>query len=928
MKGMFVMCMHRFFKSFVAVILAVVAQVGSADDAYLESTGVQAINTGYFINAKTRIVVDFQLTEVQAQVRIFGQDGGVNHAVLYLSGGSALGFGYGETWQAAFFKAADLNRHTAVYDAPNAKGYLYDAGVKVGELNLSASPVTKTSEYPMAIFARNNGDSEGRSKLDANAKVRIYSFKIYEDDELIHDYVPAVDNGYAGLYDRTEGVFLTDYRTGDASRAFVIGGDYLTDPAPYVVSDGTAGMNARIHATADMMAEVDYAMVEPEAQARLFGSDPGGSVGLNACVYLGGDKVITFAWGATRQFVRATYAGTSTFIVADTARHTAVLDLYNRRVNYRTGKTTVYSYDISSDADNLKARSNNPLTLFSAANGANGTSFTQFSKMRIYGARIYQAGTLVHDYRPCVKGGIAGFKDAVDGAFITGEKPEAFTAGAAVERIADDACLVTDLANKVSFDTKYVCGPNTRVDVDFAMLSTVAQQRLWGASDGGTGYLAAYCYLNGGSAYAWAYKDGSGNNTPVMAANSCRRTISVDGYSSVAALMTSGYTNYAYTSTTATAFPTHTLSAAKTLKILSNPSQNGNFSSVRLYGLRIYESGRLVHDYVPYLDRSRRAVLRDQVDGTLLYGGEAQLDGDYASDAGANDAYVESDGTQAMATDYYINGKTKIEIDFQLNEVTTQQRVFGQDGNACGNHAVVYVSGGNQIAIGYGATWKVAGLCTVDKVRHTVVYDAANTKGYIVTDGKKGVDQTLSDVDCQAAYPMGLFGTTQNAAGTSFANLGNAKIFSVRIWEEGKLVRYYLPCWDGATPGMKDVLSDAVITDRKGSATALKVGGIGYGEEGAVFYAQPQDVAVPANGGKSLSAFAPGAIGYQWYRNGEPVEGAADATLDVAWERLPAPRTLEYTVKAKFDCHGVEVERESDPAMVTMQPLGLVILMQ
>ena len=925
--------MHTLYKSFALVALAAAAQVGFAEDPYLASDGTQAINTGYFINAKTKIVVDFQLTAVEAQARLFGQDGGANHAVLYLSGGSDLGFGYGETWNATFFGKGDLNRHTAVYDAPHAKGYLYDNGVKVGEVDLSASSVTKTSEYPMAIFARNYADAKGMLGMGYNAKMRLYSFKIYEDDDLVHDYVPAVDGGYAGLYDRIEGTFFTDYRTdGSSPKLFSIGGDdYLVDPAPYVESDGTAGMNARIHANADMTAEIDFAMTDPVAQARLFGSDPGNSVGLNACLYLAGDLVPTFAWGKNRDSYRTRYteAKTLTVIYADTARHTAILDFYRGRLAYCTGKTLVCDYDLSWDADNLQATSTYPLTLFSSSSGVTGTSFGQCAKMRIYGARFFQAGKLVHDYRPCVKGGVVGFKDAVDGEFITGEKPAAFSAGGAIERIADDACLVTDLDNKVSFDTKYVCGPNTRVDIDFAMVDTgTAQQRLWGASDGGSGYLAAYCYLNGGCSYAWAYQDESGNNTAMMSANTCRRTIVVDGYRSVAALVTSGYSNYVYTTATSTAFPGHAYSAAKTLKLLSNPSQGGNFASVRLYGAKIYESGELVHDYEPYLDRSRRAVLRDRKDGTLLYGGQAQIDGNYASAADAAEAYVASDGTQAMVSDYYINGKTKIEIDFQMKSVTQQQRVFGQDGNGCGNHAVIYISGGNDIAIGYGSTWKVAALCKVDAQRHTVVYDAANAVGYIVTDGVKGADQSLSDVDCDANYPMAIFGMTMNSDGTSVSNMGAAKIFSVRIYEEGELVRHYLPYCDGTKRGMKDVLTGAVLADMKGSSSALEIGGVGYEGADNAFYTQPQDVTVSVDGTKTLSVYAPGAVGYQWYKNGEAVDGATGMTLEVPWEKLKSPRTVVYTAKATFDCYGVEIERESEPATVTMGPLGCVIILR
>ena len=52
------------------IIIATVA-MGSlfADEAYIESNGSQAINTGYYINAKTKIEIDFQMTEITSQER-------------------------------------------------------------------------------------------------------------------------------------------------------------------------------------------------------------------------------------------------------------------------------------------------------------------------------------------------------------------------------------------------------------------------------------------------------------------------------------------------------------------------------------------------------------------------------------------------------------------------------------------------------------------------------------------------------------------------------------------------------------------------------------------------------------------------------------------------------------------------------------------
>ena len=69
----------------------------------------------------------------------------------------------------------------------------------------------------------------------------------------------------------------------------------------------------------------------------------------------------------------------------------------------------------------------------------------------------------------------------------------------------------------------------------------------------------------------------------------------------------------------------------------------------------------------------------------------------------ADETYIESDGTQSINTGYYINAKTKIEIDFQMTEITSQGRLWGQNGTGCGNMAVVYFGdGANNFKIGYG----------------------------------------------------------------------------------------------------------------------------------------------------------------------------------------------------------------------------------
>ena len=51
------------------------ASVAFAEDAYVASTGAQAINTGYRVNSKTKIEIDFKIDALNKSTEIFGASG-------------------------------------------------------------------------------------------------------------------------------------------------------------------------------------------------------------------------------------------------------------------------------------------------------------------------------------------------------------------------------------------------------------------------------------------------------------------------------------------------------------------------------------------------------------------------------------------------------------------------------------------------------------------------------------------------------------------------------------------------------------------------------------------------------------------------------------------------------------------------------------
>ena len=192
---------------------------GYAQLEYLESTGTQYIDTGVTITPTMAVEADAQFTEIATyQQRIFGNshngtsdpdgDLGTGHLNfdIYIQGqgyfASALAEDKGD-WVRTNTKA-DKNRHTHRLDCADRKYYL-DGTVQTTH---TQTP-TKSTNGSLFIFANH------RASMDY-AMIRLYSCKIYDSGEVVHDYVPArrLADSAIGLYDYVADSFLANAGTG------------------------------------------------------------------------------------------------------------------------------------------------------------------------------------------------------------------------------------------------------------------------------------------------------------------------------------------------------------------------------------------------------------------------------------------------------------------------------------------------------------------------------------------------------------------------------------------------------------------------------------------------------------------------------------------------------------------------------------------
>lgn len=174
--------------------------------AYIESTGTQYIDSDYIASSKTGIEVDFQFTDLTTQQRIFGvttDDSNYLNYNFYINGSTKWGYAFVDgagNWMNTDVDA-NKNKHKLQFNVENNK-------YKIDNFKGSIADSTRNKKSTgLYIFTYNTSSS---------SKLKIYSFKIYEDSKLVRNYVPVYrkSDSEIGLYETIEGKFYTNKGTG------------------------------------------------------------------------------------------------------------------------------------------------------------------------------------------------------------------------------------------------------------------------------------------------------------------------------------------------------------------------------------------------------------------------------------------------------------------------------------------------------------------------------------------------------------------------------------------------------------------------------------------------------------------------------------------------------------------------------------------
>lgn len=181
--------------------------------SYIESNGTQYIDTGFQPNQNTRLVLDVNLlTETTYPKAIFGARAGS-------SSGSSFTF-----WKyAAQQFRSDFGVDNKLIDINTSGRYSIDKDKAKTSVTSISTTLTATNtaatfqtQYNLTLFAVN--DSQGVD--ERRASMRLYSCKIYSNDVLVRDFIPAKNSaGVVGLYDIVGETFYINSGAG----AFIAG---------------------------------------------------------------------------------------------------------------------------------------------------------------------------------------------------------------------------------------------------------------------------------------------------------------------------------------------------------------------------------------------------------------------------------------------------------------------------------------------------------------------------------------------------------------------------------------------------------------------------------------------------------------------------------------------------------------------------------
>lgn len=583
-----------------------------SDNCYIQGKGgmFNYITLPHFPSGATRVECDFQLTQANSGKVLFGSyDCGFSQ-ILYLANDKFdFDCGDGGHGKANLSNKPTQNtlRHTAIIDAPQGVYSLLNAdGTVVMTDSCADKTRTATATKPVILFGTSTGSTSGGNGSQI-AFAKVFAFRIYEAGVLVHDYVPRKVDGICGFRDLATGEFVTGEGLDGGSDVPDEQGDPYIDTANRTKHAFDTGFVA----TPDTCIEADFAYMVHDNNPQQFIFEAGPNLIMRTYTSGSATNDAYVAYACADAGTASMYLNDGTHVQAGVRRQVRI-DAYNKRVRVSTGSKGGYvNTDIAYSLPTTKENTNT-IKIFS-----NSSASGSYAYARLYGFRVYEAGELVRDYVPHLVGGEPTLRDKVTGQVLAQmASVNAMAAGGDFDESevdgqdGDDTYVETDVTHPLSLG--YFVKSTSKVVVDFAPRRVASNAMLISPWDNGCGKASAL-WINSVGKFRFIVGNTRTAEKEGDLANGRRHTAVIDAPNRLVELLENGTKSVLRDDDTASfegADALWPLTLGGLVKNAAGTSFEAKFTTpIRVYGVRIYESEVLVHDFVP--------VLQDSVAGLL-----------------------------------------------------------------------------------------------------------------------------------------------------------------------------------------------------------------------------------------------------------------------------------------------------------------------
>ena len=243
---------------------------GLVELEYIESTGTQYINTSIIPNGNTRVECKFIPLDTKTQAIFCGGRTAVSGTNTY----SNTMFYVSQHIRRDYFGSSKTSSSTYT----TGTIMTIDANKNIVTINGSTSEIANFTlsstigKMPILLLcsAMYNTSSSTITNLDNYAKFKIYYYKIYDNDTLVRDFVPAkrISDDKCGLWDKVNLKFYTDENGGN----FTAGTEKTTiaaigTPIEYIQSSGTQYIDTGILGTDIKNVKIDFQFTSAQSRA-------------------------------------------------------------------------------------------------------------------------------------------------------------------------------------------------------------------------------------------------------------------------------------------------------------------------------------------------------------------------------------------------------------------------------------------------------------------------------------------------------------------------------------------------------------------------------------------------------------------------------------------------------------------------------------